>query len=59
MKVAYYGLISEIPEEGVEISGESMVMPFSAAEPPYHRVESDGSVTFLDWVAIFDVVDEA
>jgi hypothetical protein len=58
VKVAYYGLITDIPEEGIEIQGESMVMPFSAAEPPYYRKNADGTIDYLDWVAIFDIVDE-
>lgn len=58
IKVAYYGLIADIPEEGIDIQGEAMVMPFSPSEPPYYRTEADLSITFTDWVAIFDVVEE-
>jgi hypothetical protein len=58
IKVAYYGLIADIPEEGVEIEGESMVMPFSASEPPYVRKYDDGSLDYLDWVAIFDITED-
>jgi hypothetical protein len=58
IKVAYYGLIVDIPEEGIEIQGESMVMPFSVGEPPYCRKNADESIDYLDWVAIFDIVEE-
>ena len=57
--MAYYGLLSEIPEEGIEIEGEAMTLPFSSAEPPYFRTESDGMITFLDWIAILDVTDDS
>jgi hypothetical protein len=57
IKVAFYGLIADIPEEGVEVEGESMILPFSSAEPPYTRTEADGSVTYLDWIAILDIID--
>lgn len=57
IKVAYYGLIADIPEEGIEIEGESMVMPFSPSEPPYFRTEADQTITFTDWVAIFDITE--
>lgn len=58
VRVVYYGLVTDIPEEGIEIEGEMYVMPFSSSEPPYTRSNADGTVDYLDWVAIFDVVEE-
>jgi hypothetical protein len=58
VKVVYYGLICDIPEEGIESKGELTFLPFSLGEPPYYRTEADGSITFLDWVCILDTVEE-
>jgi hypothetical protein len=58
VKVVYYGLICDIPPEGVEATGELMVLPFSSGEPPYYRKEADGTITFLDWVAILETCSD-
>jgi hypothetical protein len=57
VKVVYYGLICDIPEEGIEAAGELSFFPFSSSEPPYYRVEADKSITFLDWVCILDTIE--
>lgn len=58
VKVLYYGRIADIPEEGVEAEGELTFLPFSSAEPPYCQVEEDKSVTYLDWIAILETLED-
>jgi hypothetical protein len=58
VKVIYYGLICDIPEEGLEHTGELTYLPFSLGEPPYYRQEADGSITFLDWICVLETTEE-
>ena len=58
VKVVFYGLLADIPEEGVEAEGELTFFPFSTGEPPYCRTEADGSVTYLDWIAILETIED-
>jgi len=56
--VLYYGLIIDIPEEGLEYTGELTYLPFSSAEPPYTRKNADETVDYLDWICILETTDE-
>lgn len=58
VRVLYYGLIADIPKEGIDFKGELSFLPFSLSEPPFHKVEQDGSITFQDWIAILEVTDD-
>lgn len=58
LKLLYYGLIANLPVEGLEYEGDLSFLPFSSSEPPYHQTEKDGTIKFLDWMAILESVEE-